>query len=243
MTAPVSAWFDEDAHRLQRRRDHLLRPPDAVEVARDRAEAVVDRDVARGRILELLEHRVGPPRGEDVAGKQEHRQAVDGRERRAGDHVGRPRPDRASCRRTSRAGFACARSRRPRAPSPARCGPGSRSGAPGSRTAPRRSQRRCRGRRCRSSRRRSAARRRPARRAAPPGSGPAPAPPYNLMPTLSAGSPASSCSSSASSSAAGHQADELLLVDLALLERCRGSGRGSGSRTGRRRGRRGAGCG
>ena len=58
VTAPVSAWFDEHAHRRQRRGHELLGPLDPVEVARHRPQRVVDRDVAaRGR-LELLQHRV-----------------------------------------------------------------------------------------------------------------------------------------------------------------------------------------
>ena len=89
---------DEDAHRLQRRRHDLLGPPDPVEVARDRAEAVVHGDVTGRRILELLQHGVGPARGEDVAGEQQHGQPVHGREGGAGDHVRRPRPDRARAR-------------------------------------------------------------------------------------------------------------------------------------------------
>ena len=40
------------------------------------------------------EHRAGDAGGEDVARQQQHRQAVDRRERRARDHVGRARPDR-----------------------------------------------------------------------------------------------------------------------------------------------------
>ena len=72
----------------------------------------------------------GRPRGERVAREQQDRQAVDRRQRRAGHHVRRPRADRASCTRTSRAGFAGARSRPPCGPSPARCAPGGRGAGP-----------------------------------------------------------------------------------------------------------------
>ena len=44
--------------------------------------------------LQLLQHRVGPARREHVARQQQHRQPVDRRQRRAGDHVRRARPDR-----------------------------------------------------------------------------------------------------------------------------------------------------
>ncbi len=84
----------EDAHRFRQRRQDLLRPGDAIEEAADRAEAIVDADIGGNRVLELLEHRPLMPGCIIIGGEQEHRQPVDGRGRRACDHVGRARPDR-----------------------------------------------------------------------------------------------------------------------------------------------------
>ena len=84
----------EHAHRVQRRGNDLLRSPDPVEVAGDRPQALVHRDVAGPRHLELLQHGIGPARREDVARQQQHGQAVHRRGRRAGDHVRRARADR-----------------------------------------------------------------------------------------------------------------------------------------------------
>lgn len=78
----------EHAHGVQRGRDQRLGAYDAVEVPRDRAQRVVDRDVAGDGVLKLLEHRVGDPGGEGVAGQQQDGDAVDGGERGAGDEVG-----------------------------------------------------------------------------------------------------------------------------------------------------------
>ncbi len=84
----------QHVHGARQRRDDLLRPRDAVEIARHRAEAVVGRDRAVREILDLLQHRIGAAVGEHVAGQQQHRQAVDMRDRRRRHHVGRARPDR-----------------------------------------------------------------------------------------------------------------------------------------------------
>ena len=84
-------------HRPERageRGQEVLGAGDAVEVADDRPEAVVGRDRAVVEVLDLLQHRVGPAVGEDVAADEEHRQAVDVGERRGGDQVGRARADR-----------------------------------------------------------------------------------------------------------------------------------------------------
>ena len=83
-------------HRQRARqcREDLLGPRDAIEVARHRAEAVVRRYRAVAEALHLLQHRVGPARGEHVAWQQQHRQPVDMRHRRRGDHVGGARSDR-----------------------------------------------------------------------------------------------------------------------------------------------------
>ena len=50
-------------------RDDLLRPGDTVEIARDRAEGVIGADGAVLPGLDLLQHRVGAARGEDIAGQ------------------------------------------------------------------------------------------------------------------------------------------------------------------------------
>ena len=146
----------EDAHRGQRGRNQLLGTPDPVEVPRHRRERVVHRHVAARRHLELLQHRIGRMRREDVAGQQQHRQPVDRRERRAGDHVRRARPDRRG-----------ARQRAEPVPHPRIADGGVHhrllvprlvvgQEARGSGAAPARCPPRCRGRRSRSSRRRTA---------------------------------------------------------------------------------------
>ena len=82
------------AEGARQRGQQLLGPGDAVEIAADRPEAVVGADRAVAEILDLLQHRVGAAAGEDVAGQQQHRQAVHMGQRRGGHHVGRARPDR-----------------------------------------------------------------------------------------------------------------------------------------------------
>ena len=83
----------QDAHRLGQRGQELLGPVDAVPVPRDRAEAVVDARVLARRRFELLQDRRGKPVREHVAGKEQHRQAVDGRGGRARHHVRGPGAD------------------------------------------------------------------------------------------------------------------------------------------------------
>ncbi len=78
----------EHAHGFGQRRDELLRAVDAVPVARDRPEAVVDGEILRVFAFKLLQHRGLDALGEDIAGEQQHGQAVDGGDRGAGDHVG-----------------------------------------------------------------------------------------------------------------------------------------------------------
>ena len=85
---------DEDAHRRQCRGHQLLRPFDAIEVARHRFQGVVDRDVAAPGILQLLQDRIGTPRCEHISGQQQHGQPVHGRQRGAGDEVRRAGADR-----------------------------------------------------------------------------------------------------------------------------------------------------
>ena len=81
-------------HGAVERRDDLLGPRDAVEIARHGAEAVVGADGAVAETFHLLQHRIGRAVGEDVAGKQQHRQAVDVGECCGRHHVGRARADR-----------------------------------------------------------------------------------------------------------------------------------------------------
>ena len=73
--------------------EDLLGPLDAVEIARHRAETVVGGDCGVGEALDLLQHRIRAAGGEDVAGQEEHRQAVDVGDARRRDHVQRARPD------------------------------------------------------------------------------------------------------------------------------------------------------
>ncbi len=80
-------------HRLERGGDQRLGAGDAVEVPGDRPQGVVDGDVARAGVLQLLQERVGGVGGEVVAGQQQDGQAVDGGEGRAGDEVGRAGAD------------------------------------------------------------------------------------------------------------------------------------------------------
>jgi hypothetical protein len=50
------------------------------------------------KILELLQHRIGRARNEDVAGEEQHGKAVDVRGGGRGHEVGRARPDRRRAR-------------------------------------------------------------------------------------------------------------------------------------------------
>ena len=84
----------QDAHGFGQRADQLIGPVDAVPVARNRLESVVDRDVLGVLILNLLQHRRYVAAREDVAGQQQHRDAVDRGGGRAGDHVGGAGSDR-----------------------------------------------------------------------------------------------------------------------------------------------------
>ena len=83
----------EHPHGRGQRGEQLLGPGDAVEEAADRAERVVDGHVRLQRVLQLLQHRTLVPGGVGVAGQQQHRQPVDGGQRRPGDHVQRARAD------------------------------------------------------------------------------------------------------------------------------------------------------
>src|SRR5215211_3554535 len=85
---PGLGLVGQDAHGRERSGDYLLGTVYPVPVSGDGPEAVVDREGAVVRSLELLQHGVGGARGEDVAGQEQNGQAVDGRERRPGRHVG-----------------------------------------------------------------------------------------------------------------------------------------------------------
>ena len=98
VTGPQPAGSVRTCMARWKARHQLLGPRDAVEVARQRPQAVVGRDEPVAEVLELLQHRVGPARGEHIAGQQQHRQAVDVRHRRGGGEVGRARPDRGRAR-------------------------------------------------------------------------------------------------------------------------------------------------
>ena len=179
VTAPVSAGSVSTRIALEQGRGQLLGAVDLVEVLRQRAEGVVDGDVAGPRQLELLEHGGGGARREGARGQQQHRQAVDGGQRRAGEHVRRARADRGRAHPGLEAVLLAGvgdrrvhhrllvpredvgQSRAPRRP---------RWRAPPPGAAPGRYPRRCRDRRCRSTRRRAAAAHRRARSTGWPGS-------------------------------------------------------------------------
>ena len=83
-------------HRLdgeRQRLSHLLWPDNAIPVARDGPERIVDRDGRRAEVLDLLQHGIGDPALEGVAGEDQDRQAVGVRQPRRRDHVRRTRPD------------------------------------------------------------------------------------------------------------------------------------------------------
>ena len=90
---------DEDSHRAERGRHHLLRAHDPVEVTGDRRERIVDGDVAAPGDLELLQDGIRPARREDVTRQQENGQPVDRRERSPGDEVRRSGTDRGRARK------------------------------------------------------------------------------------------------------------------------------------------------
>ena len=88
-------WIGHHRHRALQRVDDLLGPGDAVEIARDGAKAVVSRNGAIGKILDLLQDGVRPAVGEHVAGQEKERQTVHMRERGSRYHVGGAWADRA----------------------------------------------------------------------------------------------------------------------------------------------------
>src|SRR5215217_6962922 len=83
----------QDAHGGEGGGHDLLGAVDPVPVLRDRPKRIVDGDITVVLRLQLLQHGVRAARGEDVAGQQQHGDAVDRGKGRAGDHVGRARTD------------------------------------------------------------------------------------------------------------------------------------------------------
>ncbi len=83
----------EHAHGFRQRGDQLLGPIDAVPIPRYGFETVVHTRILRRRRFNLLQDRRHIAPRKDVAGQQQHRQAIDGGQRRAGNHVGCARPD------------------------------------------------------------------------------------------------------------------------------------------------------
>ena len=119
---PAFGRIGEHVHGALQGGDQLLGPIDAVEIARHRAEAVVGRNGAVGEVLDLLQHRVGPAVGEDVAGQQQERQTVDVRDGGGRDHVERAGPDRRRAGHQAAAEARLGEGDRRHGPSPARCG-------------------------------------------------------------------------------------------------------------------------
>src|ERR1039457_1535078 len=88
----------DGADGLRAERTAAPAPEHDVDFASRRLASVVDAYVVGPRVLELLQHRAGGAGGEEVAGQQQHRDAVDRRERGSGHHIGRARADRGRAR-------------------------------------------------------------------------------------------------------------------------------------------------
>ncbi len=84
----------EHSHRPQQRVHKLLGSLHTIEETGHRAEGVVHRHVTPVEVLELLKHRVAGAGCEDVRGKEENRNPVDGGRGRPGQHVRGTRADR-----------------------------------------------------------------------------------------------------------------------------------------------------
>ena len=87
-------WIEHRLDSERQRLHELLRPDDAIPVARHRPEGVVDGDRWRVEVLDLLQHGIRNPALEGVAGEEQDRQAIGVRDSGRGDHVRRARPDR-----------------------------------------------------------------------------------------------------------------------------------------------------
>ena len=100
--------FGRVCHHPQRARQgcqQLFGPRDPVEIARYRAETVIRRDRAIPEHLDLLQHRVGRAVGKDIAGDQQHRNAVYVGKGGGCDHVQGTGADR--CRHRHRPAALC----------------------------------------------------------------------------------------------------------------------------------------
>ncbi len=91
---PAIGRIEHRGDRLGQRLEDLLRPRDAVPIAGDGPERIVDGERWIMEVLDLLQDRIGKTAGEHVAGKQEHRQAIGVRDAGCGHHVGGSRTDR-----------------------------------------------------------------------------------------------------------------------------------------------------
>ena len=93
VTAPVSAGSVSTRIALSRADGSCSGRFTRSKYLRQRAERVVDGQVTRIRLLELLEHRTGHARREGAGRQQQHRDPVDGGQGRTGQHVGRAGAD------------------------------------------------------------------------------------------------------------------------------------------------------
>ncbi len=94
----ASGGIGKDAHGPRQGSKNLLGPSDAIEVPRDRPQAVIGRHGAVAKILDLLQHRIGAAAREYVARQEQYGQPIDMGNRRGRHHVGRPGSDRAGAR-------------------------------------------------------------------------------------------------------------------------------------------------
>jgi hypothetical protein len=88
----------QDGDGARQRSQQLRRRDDAIEVPRYRLHAVVGRDAAVVKVLELLQHGIRRARDEDVAREEQHGKPVDVRRRGGRHEVGRAGPDRRRAR-------------------------------------------------------------------------------------------------------------------------------------------------
>ena len=92
---PAFRRVGQYAHRPGQCGNDLLRTRDAVEIARNGAEAIVGADRAVAKTLDLLQDGIRNAIGEHVARQQQHGQPIDVGDGGGGHHVGRAGPDRA----------------------------------------------------------------------------------------------------------------------------------------------------
>ena len=91
---PAQGRIGQHADRTRKRGEQLRGMNDPVEITRNRTEAIVRRNRSVAEVLHLLKHRIRISRDENVAGKKKHRQAIDVRQRRGSEEVGRSGSDR-----------------------------------------------------------------------------------------------------------------------------------------------------